>query len=298
MSYRLALKQYLEIVKYVEHHKYCTKEDIQANLNENGIKASKRTLERYFHSLKNEFGIDIEYDKSKMGYYVNEENIRLNHFLKLVNIKHNTDILIDALKDAKENMEYISFEHGEELPGMHQIKDVLYAIKEQNKVHFQYHNFWRENSNDIDLEPYLLKEYSGRWYLIGYNEYVNDFRTYAIDRITKLLVSSDKFTRRKKDNPINMFDNVIGVSFGNEKPVCIKLLFEDFQGKYIESLPLHESQETTHTPEGLLVELYIIPNFELEQKILMHGETVKVLEPLSLRDKIQTRLKNALKLYK
>lgn len=296
MSYRTAFRQYIEIIRFVEQNEYPSKEEIQLYLEDVGITVSNRTIERYMQGLRDEFDIDIDYDTYHKGYYIKEYDAYVNRFLRLVQTKLNSDIMLETLKDVKGNLEYMSFEYGESLQGMHQMKDILFAIKSQKKVAFQHYNFWSDKTYDIALDSYMVREYAGRWYLIGYNDFIEDYRTYAIDRISNLNVSSEGFEKRK-DNPVRKFDHVIGVVYGDEKPVSVKLLFDEFQGKYIENLPLHDSQKTTQTPKGLLVELYIIPNIEFEQKILMHGELVKVLEPQSLKESIMQRHQNAAKLY-
>ncbi len=46
------------------------------------------------------------------------------------------------------------------------------------------------------------------------------------------------------------------------------------------------------------ISLDIIPNYEFTQMILKHGDTLKVIEPKWLADKIKENLKNTLKKYK
>ena len=48
---------------------------------------------------------------------------------------------------------------------------------------------------------------------------------------------------------------------------------------------------------ALVVSLNLVPNFELNQKILMMGESVKVLKPIKLAKEIKKSLSLALKQY-
>ena len=41
----------------------------------------------------------------------------------------------------------------------------------------------------------------------------------------------------------------------------------------------------------------MIPNYELEEQILKHGERVKVIEPQWLREEIKSRLQKAIHYY-
>lgn len=50
-------------------------------------------------------------------------------------------------------------------------------------------------------------------------------------------------------------------------------------------------------PEYLLVELHVVPNYELEREILGFGEDVEVREPGHLRQKVTERLERGRRLY-
>jgi len=78
----------------------------------------------------------------------------------------------------------------------------------------------------------------------------------------------------------------------------VVLSFTQHQGNYVKTLPLHHSQEIIEDSETeLRVRLRIIPNYEFKQKILMLGETVKVLEPTWFADEVKNSLKATLKKY-
>jgi len=79
----------------------------------------------------------------------------------------------------------------------------------------------------------------------------------------------------------------------------VVLSFTHTQGKYIKTLPLHKSQKVLIDNEKeCRIALRVIPNYELTQEILMHGDSVKVMEPAWLAEKIQQILKRALEKYR
>ncbi|OFY96939.1 MAG: hypothetical protein A2491_14240 [Bacteroidetes bacterium RIFOXYC12_FULL_35_7] len=96
-----------------------------------------------------------------------------------------------------------------------------------------------------------------------------------------------------------MKELLFGVVYSYHEQQKVILSFTSVQGKYIKSLPLHKSQRIIIDNEDeLRIELNVIPNYELSQLILMHGETVKVIEPVWLIDEIKETLKASLKQYK
>ncbi|MGM0649710.1 MAG: WYL domain-containing protein [Bacteroidota bacterium] len=64
------------------------------------------------------------------------------------------------------------------------------------------------------------------------------------------------------------------------------LAYTPTQGKYIKTLPMHNSQKVLIDNDNeCRISINVGPNFELNQQILKHGDTVKVLEPQWLAKK-------------
>ena len=95
------------------------------------------------------------------------------------------------------------------------------------------------------------------------------------------------------------FSDMIGVS----KPIDgkleeIVLHFNQLTGKYMENKPIHETQKHKWLNEETLeIKIKVIPNYELERLILSYGDSVKVMEPKDLRQRIKNRVENNVKLY-
>ena len=95
------------------------------------------------------------------------------------------------------------------------------------------------------------------------------------------------------------FDEIIGVSkIQDVEETKIILEFTPEQAPYILTKPLHGSQRTWWKDEQLVVEIKVIPNYELETVILSFGEKVKVIEPKSLVQKIEMRVEKLANNYK
>jgi predicted DNA-binding transcriptional regulator YafY len=75
------------------------------------------------------------------------------------------------------------------------------------------------------------------------------------------------------------------------------LLFKNQVAPYVLSKPIHSSQISKNTTDGLLVRIEVIPNFELEQLILSFGESVQVVSPNALKENILSRIQNSLSNY-
>ena len=206
-------------------------------------------------------------------------------------------ILKDRFKVKSETEKVISFESNINYSGYIYITQLFNAIINKKVLKVNYAPF-NLKPFTITFHPYYLKQYNNRWFIFGLNQEVG-IQTYnlALDRI----ISIDDLPNSFISNNIDWnfyFSEIYGVSNPFDKSAEeILLLFSKEQAPYIITKPLHKSQNHSVQQNGVLVSLKLIPNFELEQLILSFGERVEVISPISLRDKISSRLSLANSIY-
>ncbi|KYC46875.1 MAG: hypothetical protein AMQ74_01742 [Candidatus Methanofastidiosum methylothiophilum] len=210
--------------------------------------------------------------------------------MEAVNVYH--------LPEYKDIRNFIEFERVEYTKGTDHLKELIDAIKSKSVIKIEYHSFNSPRSTFHILHPYHLKEYRNRWFLIGYNEQYFDIRTYGLDRIIKIQVEE---TLKFKDvgfNAQKYYENVIGISVSHEEPVEIHIAFSELQTQYIESQPLHKSQEFVKKLGNLFVyKFYLVPNYEFFNQILGWANEVEILTPSSLRGDIEILINSIVKRY-
>ena len=125
-----------------------------------------------------------------------------------------------------------------------------------------------------------------------------DLRIFGIDRILDLEVRTETFCPDTGLDPARLFDQTIGLIFSQNTVQDVILSFTPTQGKYVKTLPLHKSQQVlVDNARECRIRLHVIPNYELTQEVLRHGDTVKVLEPAWLAAEIRQILNNTLEKY-
>ena len=300
MSTQGTIKRYHLTVEKVANAIFPSFEEIKSYLHDQGFEISPRTLQRDIEQVRNEFGVEIKYDRAKNGYYIDkEDSLNLESFLRFLEMMVTANIIADCLKDGKDNMNYLNFESKGNLRGIEYLKDFLLAIRTQRVVNFTHENFQTEKRKKVIMKPYLLKEYRNRWYVIGNVEGIKEFRIYGIDRITELIVTKEKFKLSKSAEVIDLFENTIGLLYDEHELQEVHLAFEAIEAKYVKSLPWHQSQVLlSENAKETVFKLNITPNYELKQKILMLGANVKVVKPLWLAKEIKENLMKTLKQYK
>ena len=89
------------------------------------------------------------------------------------------------------------------------------------------------------------------------------------------------------------FEDVIGVSVNEEPVQKILLKVSNNSINYIKTKPLHGSQKIKEEYENYtIIELELIPNYELESLIFSFGENMEVIKPLILREKLIKRIES------
>ena len=79
----------------------------------------------------------------------------------------------------------------------------------------------------------------------------------------------------------------------------MKLKVSAGQANYIRDLMIHESQEEIQRNEEYSIFIYYLrPSYDFIQELLWNGETMEVLEPLSLRKEIAGILSRMNEKYK
>ena len=299
MSQRGTIKRYTAIIEKLQSKQRPSAQEILDYLVDLGFKISKRTLERDFDAIRNEFGVEITYDQSKKGYFIDEENsIDISSFLRFLEIVTTADVLAESLSDSKESLNYVHFDQGGGFKGLKNLSIILRAIRVQKIIQFNHFSYQNKRKRSYTLHPYLLKEYQNRWYVAGWVKHVNEFRTFGLDRLSELTVCSETFKKDKKVDLTHRFDQAIGVVYGDGVTEEVRLQFNKAQSYYIKSLPLHKSQKIILKDEdGITLTLNVVPNYELIQLILMHNQNVKVLSPGWLVNEVKERLINAINKY-
>ena len=285
------------ILNFVQQQSFCALQDIMEHLSNRDHFTTERTMQRDLKTIRDMCFIEIKYSRTRNGYFIDKDSeLDFKEWMQLFEVFSRAKVISQVLLKTPGSIEFIDFD-APVLNSQEQLfPDLLKAIIEKRKIEFRYLRYWEEKTETITLEPQLLKEYLNRWYVVGTNS-EGEFRSYGLERIEKFEITANTF-RPKVKNPKGLFSEVIGLYSENEREKVV-LRYQVFQGKYIKSQPLHPTQKILIDDENeLRIELYVRPNYELEEQILKQGERVQVLEPEWLRELIKDRLLEAIGNYK
>jgi predicted DNA-binding transcriptional regulator YafY len=298
MSTTESLSRYNLIIKKVRRNPATFKEiedylKFESELQGCDFLISKRTFQRDLNSIRSIFNIDILFDFSQRVYYLDvdqqqEVNKRILEAFDIFNALNISERLSDHIHFEKRRSQ-----------GTEHLYGILHAIKNQVQVSFTYQKYSEDSLSARMVEPYALKEFKNRWYILANDLKDESVKTFALDRISELEISKKKFQFPKDFNISEYYRDCFGIMGPNEDiPEEIILSLDPVQGKYIKSLPLHESQEILiDTDDELRIKLTLYITHDFYMELLSMGEDVRVIKPASLIKKLKTTYYNCLSLY-
>ncbi|WHZ06840.1 MAG: hypothetical protein OJF59_000593 [Cytophagales bacterium] len=294
MSKKAYLLRYLNVIKRLQQSPATLKEindylDIQFEYADEVISFSIRTFQRDKKEIKELFGKDIQYDKKAKSYFIADDN------------NSATDRMLEAFEmfnalNLSDDLAHLVHFEKRKPQGTHHFHGLLHCIKNHFVIKFPYHKYDDDIIVKREVEPYALKEFKGRWYLIAKDQNDRLIKTFGLDRIQELNITKKKFVQPEKFNANDIYKDYFGiVSSSENKAEEIILSFDNFNGKYIKSFPLHESQQILVDNESeTRIKLFLHTTSDFEMELLAQGERVKIISPDSLRKRMREIYKNAL----
>lgn len=255
---------------------------------------SKRTLQRDIREIRDLFGIDIICKTPGYEYQIEETSVENMNYQQ---VQESFD-LMNALSISQEVSSFVFPEN--KLPkGTEHLYGLIHAIRNQLEITFTHRKYWEESGTDKKVAPYMMKEFKGRWYLIGYDTNVNEIRTYGLDRISELGISHRRFKKDADFSSQQYFKYSYGIIVPyDQEPEEVVLSFTNWQGNYIKSFPLHHSQEImVDNDKELRVKFRIHITHDFVMQLFSFGNEVEVIEPKGLRNRMKSEFKKAVKRY-
>ncbi len=193
----------------------------------------------------------------------------------------------------------VGFDENIDLKGRDYFAVLFSAINNKQVLAITYKNFKRQENQHFIVHPYYLKQYNSRWFLIGFSEIINRLSVFAFDRIIEINVERREYIDNLRYDFNEYFDDMIGVSKSNDAQMEIVELWVSLERwPYIETKPLHGSQRIIkYDKTGVVIQLNIYVNRELEQLILSFGDDIRVISPQSLKRTIHEKIYKAYKNY-
>ncbi|MBO4443677.1 MAG: WYL domain-containing protein [Bacteroidaceae bacterium] len=281
-------KEYIWLVNTIHEAKSITLAEINRKwvLTEmsEGEKMPRTTFYRHKCAIEDIFGIIIDCDKKNGNkYFINNDEVLDEETVQ--NWMISTLSVGNLVEESQSLHHRILLEHTPS--GGEKLRQVLKAMKESRCLMITYRRYSAPAGSSFTIEPYCVKLFSQRWYLLG--KLSNGFlATFSFDRIESIDLLDLTFELPEDFDAAFYFKDSYGIVVDNKaKLERIVLRAHGLEKYYLRDLPLHPSQQEINTKEEYAdFELRLRPTTEFKAALLSRGQWIEVLEPQTLADEI------------
>lgn len=285
-------RRYIWLVDLIYRHNGITRDEINRCWAASRLNDGKETVlpERTFHrhrkAIEDLFDIGIVCDRhgEKTYHIANRETLDKDGAMDWL---LNTFAVNNILSECKDLRHRILFEP---VPaGQQFLTPIVEAMRDGEVLNISYQSFRMDAPAPHEVEPYCLKIYKQRWYLLGRRPDRDVMRLFALDRIRGMEKTGRRFLLPDSFDAGNFFENTVGITLeDNCPPQTIRICAANDQQDYIRSLPLHPTQLEYETGfDCAKFSIFAQPNHDLIQELLRYGGDVTVLGPEWFRDEFR-----------
>lgn len=300
-------KEYIWLVNTIRRARRITFAEIQERWLDTemsgGVGLARSTFNRHKDAIEDIFGIYVDCDR-KQGYQYYIGNEDALHEDTVQNWMVATLSVGNIVADCKSLHDRIVLQ---QIPCDDYLPRFIEAMKRKVRVAVKYRRYDSDTVSEVDFEPYCLKLFNQRWYVLAHfhrdatpekpeRDY---FGVYSFDRIQALALTDVRFEIRPDFDAQAYFAECFGVVVGDGTPVeHIRLRAYGKQRHYLRDLPLHPSQRAVGQGEDWTDYAYRLrPTADFCAHLLGLGAQVRVMEPVSLADRLCGMMTDALKMY-
>ena len=293
------LKNYIWLINTIYHSRGISLEEINERWIKNdmsdGEPLSRATFNRYKEAIEEIFDLTIDCQR-KGGYLYSIKNESILKSNKYQNWLLDTLSVSNMLIESDSLQSRIVLEN---IPaGKQYLQLIINAMKQDHKLMMTYHKFGQQESYTITIEPYAIKVFKQRWYLLAKTPKRETPSIYALDRIEQLEETEETFPFPEDFDTEAFFRDCYGVLSTDDKAQRIVIRTYAPYMNYVRTLPLHHSQkEIKTTAQYADFEFYLKPTFDFRQELLAQGHDVEILLPAQFREEMKEMLEKMLGRY-
>lgn len=293
-------KRYVWLIDTIYRNGYISFDDISrkwahSSVNEAGEGyLPERTFFNHIEAIRDMFGIEIKCDRSRGYYIANSEDLEEDGIRAWLLQSMSLNNMLSECSNLRDRILF------EEIPSSQKwLALFVDAMRDNKSVEITYQSFTNEEPYTFSINPYCLKLFRQRWYVLAKSVATKDMRIYCLDeRMMDAVMTDDTFRIPTRFNAEKFFANLFGVIASEDNPEIVRLRVDADQVGYYKSLPLHSSQcEIETTDEYSVFEYNLVPTYDFMQEVLSKGPFVEVLAPDRFRTLVHAYTKAMLNRY-
>ena len=269
-----------------------------------GVELARSTFNRHKDAIEDIFGIYIDCNRQNgYKYYIGNEEVFNEESVQ--NWMLNTLTVNNIIGEALSLQDRILLQpvpvEGDYL------KMVIDAMKKSVRLAVDYKKYGDEEPRHLTFEPYCIKLFKQRWYILGHfhrdarldRPEIDYFGVFSFDRIISMSLTDIKFKIDPGFDAKSYFEECYGVLV-NDDTETERIVVRAYGDEryYLRDLPIHKSQREIEQGEGYIdFELFMRPTIDLSTHFVSRSYLLEVLEPQWLADEIYHMHRQAVMMY-
>ena len=258
-----------------------------------GVDLARATFNRHKDAIEDIFGIYIDCDRQDgYKYYIGNENVlRENTVQNWMLSTLSVNNLISESQSLQSRILLEPVSNGDDY-----LPIVIEAMKRSVRIAIQYQKYGDEEPRPLVFEPYCLKMFRQRWYVLGhfYREATEEkpeadyFGMFSFDRICEMTLTDIKFEMNPDFDAAEFFSECYGVVVNDDtEPIKVLVRLFNYERYYTRDLPLHHSQREIGRGEDYVdYELFLRPTSDFIRHLVGFGALLQVLSPDWIADEV------------
>ena len=236
--------------------------------------------------IREVWNIDLKCIKNFYSIEDVSESVFQNDFLNsaIILSSLNSDILLPGfvIPETRKNT------------GMEYFHLISKAIEGKKQLKISYFDYISQLENEKLINPYRLKQKDFKWYVLADDtkDAKIPFKSYALERIRKI-EELENFKPQNIDFETPFKDSIGMFTNGAAEEIILEYDLRD--GNYLKANPIHQSQKIVfENKENIQFEFFVKPNEDFLMELMKRTWSLKVIEPISLKEKVKDYWEKAL----
>lgn len=176
------------------------------------------------------------------------------------------------------------------------LSDLRRALLYQYRIKLIYLRSGRQTA-EYEVDPYTLVLAKGGLYLLGHAHNRNAVRLFAVERISNLTVTRQRFEIPDGFDPEGCFSDAFGLV--SDQPMRVSVRFDREVAQTVRERIWRPGQTVSEEPDGgLLLSFEASGTLEILAWVLSYGSHAELLEPPELRRELRRHIKGMREYYR